>query len=279
VKNSVEEGPRKGDASYKSHEHFVCIAHPIVLNDFANNSTVQLAWSYSDINKLYINEVGQWRGMHFCESNMVPYWTGNANNASGLTYTPAITGGTLAAAGYVVQITGSDPQNQYEQQIFQVSGTQTVASGTTGSISVTLPTAPANYTFSAYISLTAGTQPMNLATATGAGVPTTGPYAGMAVQMTAGATVVLTGIGVMQVPPSAPATGITVFGSYVMGRDYFACLELQSIKWFRLFDADKSDQLNQLRIIGWKGWDGGLILNQLFGARIESSASGTGAFG
>jgi hypothetical protein len=43
--------------------------------------------------------------------------------------------------------------------------------------------------------------------------------------------------------------------------------------------ADKSDPLNQLRIIGWKGWDGAVILNQLFGCIIESSASGTGAFG
>ena len=277
VRKDIEEGPRKATANPRTHEHYVSVAHPIPLNDFANNSTVQLAWSYSDIDKLYINEVGQWRGLHFCESNMVPYFVGNANNAAGLTYTPATTGGALPAATYVVQITGSDPQNQYEQQIFQVSGSQVVGGTGAGSISVVLPNAPANFTYSAYISSGAGSQPQNLATS--AAGPGLGPYAGQAVQMAAGSTVVLTGIGAMQAPPAAPATGVTVFLTYVFGEHYFACLELERIQWFRLFQADKSDVLNQTRVLGWKGWDGSLILNQLFGAIIESSATGTGAFG
>jgi len=112
VRKDIEEGPRKASADPRSHEHYVMVAHPIPLNDFANNATVQLAWSYSDINKLYINEVGQWRGMHMCESNLVPYWTGNANNANGLTYTAGTAGSLVTNANYVVQVTGSDPQNQ-----------------------------------------------------------------------------------------------------------------------------------------------------------------------
>jgi N4-gp56 family major capsid protein len=275
VRKDIEEGPRKARADPATHEHYVSVSHPIPLNDFANNSTVQLAWSYSDINKLYINEVGQWRGLHFCESNMVPYWTGNANNANGLTYT-AGTAGSLATASYVVQVTGSDPQNQYEQQIFQVSGSVAVT-GPTGSISVTLPTAPANYTYSVYVSLGAGSQPSNLGLTTSG--PAVGPYSGQAVQLVAGSTVVITGIGIPQVPPAPPATGVTVFPTYVFGEHYFAALELENIEWYRLMSADKSDPFNQLRIIAWKGWDGAVILNQVFGARIESSASGTGAFG
>jgi N4-gp56 family major capsid protein len=276
-RKDIEEGPRKSRANPATHEHYVSVAHPIPLNDFANNSTVQLAWSYSDINKLYINEVGQWRGLHFCESNMVPFWVGVANNDSGLTYTPAITAGNLPAATYVIQVTGSDPQNQYEQRIYQVSASQVVGGTTVGSISVVLPSTPANFTYSIYISSGAGTQPANLGLTTSG--PTTGPYAGQAVQLAAGSTVVITGIGVPQVPPAAPATGVTVFPTYVFGEHYFAALELENITWHRLMNADKSDPLNQLRIIGWKGWDGAVILNQLFGARIESSASGTGAFG
>jgi N4-gp56 family major capsid protein len=276
VRNSVEEGPRKGDASYKTHEHFVMVSHPLALNDFANNSTVQLAWSYSDINKLYTNEVGQWRGMHVCESNMVPYYTGVANNAAGVTYTPATTGGALPAATYVVQITGSDAQNQYETQIYQVSGSQVVGGSGAGSISVLTPST-AGYTYSIYISSGAGTQPNTLGLTTSG--PTTGPYAGNAVQIPPATTVVITGLGIPQVPPAPPATGVNVFMNYVLGRDFFASLELKGITWHRLTTADKSDPLNQLRIIGWKGWDGNIILNQLFGAIIESSASSTGAFG
>lgn len=272
---SIEEGPRKARAQPGSHEHYVAVAHPIPLNDFANNSTVQLAWSYSDINKLYINEVGQWRGMHFCESNMVPYWIGVANNDSGLTYT-AGTAGSLPSATYVVQVTGSDPQNQYEQRIYQVSAGVAVT-GPSGSISVTLPTAPANYTYSIYVSSGAGTQPNYLGISVSG--PAAGPYAGNAVQLTAGTTVVITGLGIPMVPPAAPATGVTVFPTFVFGEHFYAALELDNVTWHRLMNADKSDPLNQLRIIGWKTWDGAVILNQLFGARIESAASGTGAFG
>ena len=277
VRKDIEEGPRKARGQPGTHEHYVAVAHPIPLNDFANNATVQLAWSYSDINKLYINEVGQWRGMHFCESNMVPYWVGVANNDSSLTYTPATTLGALPAATYVIQVTGSDPQNQYEQRIYQVSASQVVGGSGAGSISVALPISPANYTYSIYISSGAGTQPSNLGLS--ASGPTTGPYAGQAVQLAAGSTAVITGIGLPQVPPAPPATGVTVFRTYVFGEHYFAALELKNIQWYRLMNADKSDPFNQLRIIAWKGWDGMVIMNQLFGGGIESSASGTGAFG
>lgn len=274
VRKDIEEGVRKSRGSPPGHEHYVAVAHPIPLNDFANNSTVQLAWSYSDINKMYINEVGAWRGMHFCESNLVPYWVGVANNDSGATYT-AGTSGNLATATYVVQIVGADAQNQYEQRIYQVSAGVAVT-GPTGSISVVLPSTT-GFTYSVYVSSGAGTQPVNLGLSTSG--PTAGPYAGQAVQLAPGSTAVITGIGIPQAPPAAPATGVTVFPTYVFGEHYFACLELEKLQWHFLSNADKSDPLNQLRVIGWKGFDGQCILNQLFGARIESAASGTGAFG
>lgn len=272
VRKDISEGPRKAVANPRTHEHYVAVAHPIPLNDFANNSTVQLAWSYSDINKLYINETGQWRGMHFCESNMVPWWVGVANNDAGLTAAATAGGGTFAAGSYIVQITGSDPQNQYEQRIYQPSSALTVAAN--GSVTVTLPSTPANYTYSVYVG--SGSIPTFIGTTTSG--PTTGPYAGQAVQLTAGSTVTITGLGVPQVPPAAPAIGVVVFPTYVFGEHFFAALELSNVTWHRLTNADKSDPLNQLRIIGWKTFDGFVILNQLFGAIIESSATGTGQF-
>ena len=58
------------------------------------NSPLVLAWSYSDVTRLYNNEVGYFGGIHFTESNMVPHWTGvAAPTASG-----SNTGGALAAA-------------------------------------------------------------------------------------------------------------------------------------------------------------------------------------
>lgn len=275
VQKDIEEGPRRATADPRTHEHYVCVSHPLVLNDFANNSTVQLAWSYSDINKLYINEVGQWRGMHFCESNMVPSWTGFANNANGAAYSPQTSGGNLATGTYKVVITGSDTQNQYESQIYAISGGQSVT-GPTGSIQVTTPNIQ-GFTYSVYLTPAGSNSAQNLGLC--ALGPSVGPYAGQAVQLPPATVVTITGTGVFQVPPAAPASGVTVFRSFVFGEDYFAALELARIEWIRLLNADKSDPMNQLRIIGWKGWDGYVILNQNFGAAMESSASSTGAFG
>jgi len=59
--------------------HYVSIMHPLVVQDMRENNTVVTAWSYSDINRLYNAEVGEWGGVRFCSSNLVPTFTGNAN--------------------------------------------------------------------------------------------------------------------------------------------------------------------------------------------------------
>lgn len=268
VKKDIEDGPRRAGAKPLASEHYVAVVHPLVENDLRQNSTIVNAWSYSDINKLYINEVGYWAGIHFTKSNMLPSWTGVA----AVTGT-AGTSGSLATGTYYIQVTGSDANKQYESQIYQVSAGIAVT-GPNGSISVTLPST-AGYTYAVYVGTS--TTPTNLGTT--ASGPVTGPYAGQAVQLSPGASVVITGTGIAQIPPAAPATGVTVFPTFIFGEDAFACLELESLQWTRLTEADKSDPLNQLRVIGWKGWDGAVLTNNQFMCRIESSASNTGVFG
>src|SRR5262245_15977502 len=151
-RRDMDSGPRRSMRNPATSEHFSVVFHPLVSNDFINNSTVQIAWSYSDVDKLYQNEVGMWRDMHFCKSNLVPYWTGVANNDSGITYTPGSAGNLASNANTYIQITGSDPQNQYEQRIYQISAAQNVSGGPNGSVSVVLPSSPTNYTYSIYIS-------------------------------------------------------------------------------------------------------------------------------
>ena len=146
--------------------------------------------------------------------------------------------------------------------------------GPNGSISVTLPST-AGYTYSAYIGTT--TSPQNLALS--ASGPTTGPMAGVATQMAGGQTVTLTAIGPMQVPPAAPGAGLTVFPTFIIGRGAYAQVELDGTKFSYLKDPDKSDPLNQLRIIGWKAFYGTLISNAQFMARIESVSAYTSTFG
>lgn len=259
----VDARQKKGDVN----PHYVAIIHPSPAQDMRENSTVSTAWSYSDINRLYTNEIGEWGGVRFARSNMVPFWVGVADPASN---TPSNTGGALAAGTYVVQITGSPSLTSMEQRIYQKSAAITVGGAGAGSISVVLPTLT-GYVFNIYISALNGSTPANLALS--ASGPTTGPLAGQATQLASGSTAVITGIGAAQVPPAAPATGVSVYPTFVIGQNAYGAVELDSAKFEYLKEADKSDRHNQLRLIAWKIFYGMIILNQAFFMRIESGSA------
>lgn len=264
----ADAGGARASDSPRRMPHYVVIAHTLVVGDFSENSTVVTAWSYSDLNRLYNYEVGEWRGTRWVDSNLVPTWTGVAaiNGTNG-------TAGTLATGTYYIQVTASDTQNQYESRVYQVSGSVSVT-GPTGSVSVVLPSL-AGYTFNVYIGTT--TSPSNLALC--ASGPTSGPMAGQATQLAPGQTVVLTGTGLAQTPPAAPATGVTVYPTYVIGRGAYGQVKLDDVKISWLDRPDKSDPLNQLRVIGWKVFYGTIILNNTFFARIESASAFTATYG
>ncbi len=262
------EGEPGAGSPPRSQPHYVSIMHPLCEHDVRESNTVVQAWSYSDVDKIYNDELGELAGIRFCRSNMVPSFTGVAqiNGTAG-------TSGSLATNTYYIQVTASDTQNQYESRIYQVS-TATAVTGPNGSVSVILP-ALAGFTFNVYISTT--TSPTNLALS--ASGPTSGPLQGQATQLAPGQTVTLTGIGTAQTPPAAPATGVTVYPTFVFGRGAYGQVKLQDIQTSFLTGADKSDPLNQLRVVGWKVFYGTIILNQTFFARIESSSAFTATFG
>lgn len=274
TKLEADAGGAKASSNPRQMPHFVSILHPFVSADFRQNNSVQTAWSFSDINRLYNFEAGEWNGIRFCESNMVPFWTGIANNAAGLTYTPG-SAGSLATGTYYVQVTGSDTQNQFESQIYQISGAQSVT-GPNGSIQVTVPSTT-GYTYNVYISTSASMASASLGTTTSG--PTTGPLAGNAVQIAAGSTITVTAAGTAQQPPAAPTTGQTVYPTYIIGRGAYGQVMLDDVKFTYLKDADKSDPINQLRVVGWKCYYGTLIENQQFFMRIESTSAFSATFG
>ena len=267
-KNDVDAGGAKASSDPRVMPHYSAIVHPLVVGDFRQQTGVINAWTYSDINRLYNYEVGEWGGIRFCKSNLVPSFTGVAQ----ITGTPG-TAGSLATNNYFIVVTASDTQNQYESRVYQVSGSLAVT-GPNGSIAVTLP-ALVGFTFNVYIGLTSS--PANLGLA--AAGPTTGPLTGQATQLAPNQTVIITGTGVAQVPPAAPATGVTVYPTFVLGRGAYGQVVLDNAKFSYLTGADKSDPLNQLRIIGWKAFYGTLIENQQFFARIESASAFTATFG
>ena len=268
TKIQAEAGGSRASDSPRTMPHYVAIGHTLVMGDFSENATVVTAWSYSDLNRLYNYELGEWRGIRFCDSNMVPTFIGVAQTNGGNG-----TAGALASNTYYIIVTGSDTQNQYESRICQVSNA-IVVTGPTGSISVTTPST-AGFTWNVYVGTS--TSPTNLGLC--ASGPTSGPLQGQATQLPGNTNVVITGLGTAQTPPAAPSTGVTVFPTFVIGRGAYGQVILDDVKFSYLTGADKSDPLNQLRVIGWKAFYGTLIENNQFFARIESSSAFTSTFG
>jgi N4-gp56 family major capsid protein len=259
----------KADASPARSPHYAAVCHTLIVADWSQNSTVILSRSYSAVNRLYNYEIGEWGGCRFVDSNMVPTFSGQ----TAVQGTPGTSGSLATNSGYRIIVTGQDTQNQYESYIAQVSNAISVT-GPNGSISVVLPST-AGYTYNVYIGLT--TSPTNLGICVNG--PTTGPLAGQATQLPAGATVVITGIGIAQVPPAPPTTNITVYPTFVFGVGAYAVVTLQNVEHFMITKADKSDPLNQRAVTGWKGYMGTLIVNQQFLARIESTSAYSSSFG
>ena len=168
---------------------------------------------------------------------------------------------------YAVQVTGSDTQNQYESYVAAVYSLAGV--GASGAITLTTPNVP-GYTFNVYLSAANVSVPTNLGLCTSG--PNNGPFTGQAIQLPANTSVTITGLGLAQVPPSYPGntTGLTVYPTFVFARGAYGQVVLDDVAFTYLKDADKSDSLNQLRIVGWKTYYGTLIENQNYFGRIES---------
>lgn len=263
-------GPSTSEKSATTAPHYAAIVSPLVEQDLRQNATVVNAWTYSDVTRLYINEIGYFAGIHFTQSNMVPHWTGVASVAGA-----GATTGSLPTGTYAIQVTGTDQLNQFgEVNIYQVT-TGISVTGPTGSVTLTTP-ATAGYTYNVYVSAAGSTTPLNLGlSAQGTG---TGLLAGQASGIPPSTAVTITGLGLFQIPPAAPATGVTVYPTFVFGREYFAQTILSDVEYHFLDGPDKSDPLNQLRVVSFKYFEGYLILNQMFGCRIEAAVSNTGVF-
>lgn len=256
--------------------HYVAVIHPLVEQDLRSNTAITNAWSFSDLDMLYNMQVGIWGGVFFTSTNMTPWYTGAAlvtGTSSGV--------GTFTGANYQLFVTETDPFSGFERIIHQSSGNIAMTNGQGMSVTLPAPTV-AGYTFNCYLSAAGGTTPSTLALS--ASGPAVGGFAGYATQLAGSTTVLLTGPGPTVaslqssatpslVAPAAPATGVTVYPSFFIGRGAYGQVTLDSLQYEYLKDADKSDPHNQLRVISWKIFYGTMILNQAFFLRFESGSN------
>jgi len=272
MKLEAESGGARASDNPRTMPHYTAIIHTLAVQDVRENSTFLLASSYSDINKLYNAEIGELGGIRFCSSNMVPTWYGGAQATGAATSSGTLPG---SPTNYYIIVTGSDTQNQYESYILSVSAAISVT-GPNGSVQLTTPNV-SGYTWNVYIGTTTSPATLGLCAAG----PTTGPMQGQAVQLPSNTVVTITGIGAAQTPPAYPGntTGLTVYPTFVFGRGGYGQVSLDEIKYTYLDKADKSDPLNQLRVVGWKVFYGTILLNTQFFMRIESTSAFSATFG
>lgn len=267
----IEAGtPTKASNSPRAMPHYVAVMDPQTTGDFRKDSTVVTAWSYSDINRLYNSEAGEWGSLRFCKSNYLPTFTGVA----AVTATGHTTGGNLPDGTYYVQVTGASASTGYESQIYQVASSVTITGGSgNGSITLTTP-ATTGYVYQVYVDTV--NPPAHLGLSPQG--PSTGSLTGQAATIAPSTAVTITGIGTAQVAPAAPATGVTVHITFVFGQEAYGQVMLDEPEVFNPTGPDKFDPLDQLRVIGWKIMYSTIILRNPFMMRIESGSAFTGAF-
>jgi len=73
--------------------------------------------------------------------------------------------------------------------------------------------------------------------------------------------------------PQAPASGVTVYRSWVFGQRFASVVDLASLRTYMLKDADKSDVLNLKTSMGTKWHFTSAILNNGFGVMIEAPSN------
>src|SRR6516164_4202971 len=99
TKLEADAGGVRASNNPRAMPHYVAVIHPFVAGALRENSSINQAWSYSDINRLYNYEIGEWSGIRFCMSNLVPSFTG----VTAITGT-AGTAGSLATGTYPIQV-------------------------------------------------------------------------------------------------------------------------------------------------------------------------------
>lgn len=231
---------------------YVGVVDSFTNDDISVDTTFVDAAKYGAIKKLLVNEIGEWKGVRWVRSNVIPYiglMTGNSAADSA-------TAGSLAnSTQYDALVTVVDAKTGFETFVSAVfSGT---TSGSHTSLQITLGALPSGATAASTLNLYFGTHGGTLYLAQ------TGLAASGSVNQ---GTVPTSG----KVAPASPASGFKTHFTTIFGKEALSCVELNKIHAF-LTPAvpSDSDPLVQRRKVGWKCDFKAVITNDDFMARIE----------
>jgi N4-gp56 family major capsid protein len=259
--------PRKGGM-------FDGIIDPFVEGDISKDPTFQTASSYSQIGTLKDFVIGRWMGVEWSRSNGIPILSLMSGTWYAITAdTAPVTGGTLftGTVPVIARVTRIDPMTGFETQI----GAEVSASNASPfSVKVRITGTAPSGTYKVYSTMSGGaagtaTLQVRMRHAIGA---TDDIFLVMAGAPTTGTGYVVLGSGPVA-PPTPPAT-INIHMTYVMGRGYLGATTLSALKTFVTpATASDSDPLAQRTKASWKQLFKALVLNPMFGTRIESASA------
>jgi N4-gp56 family major capsid protein len=232
-----------------------------------SDATYQTAHNFVNVRAQEFGEVAVWSGVRWTRGNFLPIFKGvAAPDSSAATAEKAqllgTTGGAYNAnatlSGGVI-IVARDINSDYERKVSQTSTTFALGAGNTA-LQVVLPSST-NYTYDIY------TPPA----AAGTGTPVLA-----ASRQAAGATVTISSLPTSTVTaPAAPASGVEVFVTFIVGRDAFGRVELDGMSlqsYITPPGASFSNPLAQGRKVGSKiAWKSFIIDNN-FLIRVESGS-------
>lgn len=240
-------------------QSYMGVVDPAVQMDISKDSTFQTAASYSNIKVLQNGEIGQWMGVRWMMSNLIPVLGGLTADSY---TTPSSPAGTFAAANYRVSTAYYNVMTGFLEYLTQNSA---VAFAAADSLAGTTPS-DTNYNYLIFVGLAAGAAAdiMYQGSETTYGtsyIPASTAFSILAPPVSGSS---ITGSNI-------PATGKFVHFSWVFGKEAYTVVDLQKLQTYVTpLAASDSDPLVQRRKAGWKFMFKAVICNQNYILRFET---------
>lgn len=265
----------QGAATYEGGM-YAGVVDPYHEMDLTKDATFVNAAAYSNIEALFVNEIGRWMGVRWKRSNLIPIYTALATTGWTIAADTTVANAGASAVGFAasstvrVKVTKLNTATGFETTIM---AEQSVTNGAAFVVSVTTPTATG--VFNIYVSLEGGaagtatfqnqvTNPTGLLygyAKAGAANAATATYTGLALNAK--------GTGATEPPDTSTAGNVHI--GWVFGKESFGVVSLEGLQTFLTpAAANQADPLAQLRYCGWKQMFKAVIKNTQFFERFEA---------
>ena len=264
VVRKAVSGLRSNGAVDYDGSNYMGVVDPAVEADLMADTTFVNAASYSNIKVLQNGEIGNWIGVRWMRSNLIPAIAAAAQSSF---TSPASPAGTFTTANYRCSLAKYDIATSF---LVGLEANTNVAFTNLDSLAVTTPST-AGFKYKIFVGLAAGAA---------ADVMYQGSESTYVLDF-----IPLNTASVVLAPPSSgtsiagsdiPASGVTVHQSWILGKEAFSVIDLQKLQSFVTpAQASDSDPLVQRRKAGWKLMFKAVICNNNFMKRLETGSAYT----